>query len=342
SLIIIAEVKVFSDDQIFPDNNYWNVPVDDLPVHPLSDAYINSIGASTPIRQDFGTEWNGAPMGIPFNIVSGNQPKVPISFVYSTESDPGPYPIPAEPLIEGLPHWTSTEGGDRHILVIDEDNNILYETWDTWPDPDNTRWRAGGGAIFDLNSNALRPDTWTSADAAGLPIYPGLVRYDEATSGEINHAIRFTAVNTQRAYVWPARHFASSITDPNVPPMGQRFRLKADFDISGFQPIIQVIFTAFKKYGIVLADNGSNWYISGAPSPNWDDGMLRGAFDLVTGSDFEAVDISQWLNHPDFDEDSAAVPGFSKTKDVLSEIKDLKNNNSSTEQVKTKIRSYID
>jgi hypothetical protein len=211
------------------------------------------------------------------------------------------------------------------LLVIDTSTNRLYETWYTWPPghamptpsdwptypPTNpTSWWAGSGAIFDLNSNALRPAGWTSGDAAGLPIFPGLVRYDEVARGDIAHAIRFTAQRTQRAYVWPARHYASSITDPNVPPMGQRFRLKANFNIAGFSTHNQVILRALKTYGLILADNGSNWFITGTHDDRWDDDEL-GELKQIAGSNFEAVDISGWLNNPAFNPDSAAVPGGS-------------------------------
>jgi hypothetical protein len=218
---------------------------------------------------------------------------VPISFYYPDESDPGPYPIPPDPLIEGGPDGD----GDRHILVLDPDNCILYEVFDAWPDGGGG-WEAGSGAIFDLNSNALRPAGWTSADAAGLPIFPGLVLYDEVDSGEITHAIRFTADATQKAYLWPARHYASSITDPDYPPMGLRLRLKAGFDISGFSPEVQVILQAMKTYGIILADNGSSWYISGAPDERWDNDTLVGELAQVPGSAFEAVDVSSLMVDP--------------------------------------------
>ena len=299
---------------VFPPNNVWNNRIDSLPLHPNSDTYIQTIGSSTTLHPDFGTEWNGAPNGIPFVIVDNNQTLVPISFTWPDESDVGPYPIPSNPPIEGLPHWTSDRGGDRHIIVINQDSGFLYETWNTWPDPDNTKWSAGAGAIFDLNKNKLRPETWTSADAAGLPIYPGLVIYDEVQSGEISHAIRFTVKQTRKAYIWPARHYASSLTGSQYPPMGQRFRLKSSFDTSGFSAQIKVILKAFKRYGIILADNGSNWFISGAPDSRWDDDILRELKNLK-GSDFEAVDISSWLNHPDFDPNSATVPGYQSARD---------------------------
>lgn len=267
---------------LFPSNNYWNTPVDTLPVHARSSAWINSIGAGTGFHMDFGSgTWDGGPIGIPFNVVAGSLPRTNVSFYYPDESDPGPYPIPDSPLRE----W----GSDHHVLIVDQDNCTLYELYDA--DLSGGSWSAGSGAIWDLNSNALRPVGWTSADAAGLPILPGLVRYEEVAAGEIKHAIRFTAPQTQQAYLWPARHFASSNADPNLPPMGARFRLKAAIDISGYPAEMQVILRAMKKYGIVLADNGSPWYISGSPNENWDNDMLH-LLDNLQGSDFEAVDTS--------------------------------------------------
>ncbi|MFQ5421495.1 MAG: hypothetical protein ACE5EY_14165, partial [Anaerolineae bacterium] len=252
--------------QLFPADNIWNIRVDNLPLDPNSDAYINTIGAATTLHPDFGSGlWQGAPIGIPFVEVPGSQPKVPVAFLYADESDPGPYPIPPNPPIEGGPNGN----GDRHILVLDADNCLLYELFDAWPDGSGG-WGAGSGAIFDVNSHVLRPDGWTSADAAGLPILPGLVRYDEVTAGAINHAIRFTAPQTRKAHVWPARHDASSLTGSQYPPMGQRFRLKASFDISSYSPEVQVVLLAMQRYGIILADNGSAWFISGAPDDRWD------------------------------------------------------------------------
>ncbi len=279
---------------ILPSNNIWNTAIDQLPVDPNSFSYINTIGASTGLHPDFGSgTWDGGPIGIPYNVVPGTQPKVDIIFDYSDESDPGPYPIPPDPQIEGGPDST----GDRHILVLDKDRCILYETWSTYPHSDGT-WQAGSGAVFDLRSNALRPSGWTSSDAAGLPVLPGLVRYDEVASGEIHHAIRFTVPRTRKAYVWPARHYASSLTALNYPPMGQRFRLKTDFDIGRFSAPVQVILRALKTYGMILADNGSAWYISGAPDPRWNNDVLR-ELKLVKGSDFEAVDVSSLMVSPD-------------------------------------------
>lgn len=270
--------------QVFPADNPWNQDISALPVHPNSDAYIATIGLNTGLHPDFGTVWEGAPIGIPYNLVDADTPRSMVEFEYADESDRGPYPIPDNPLIEGGPD----SDGDRHILMVDPAGKKLYELFYAVQSTDGT-WTAGSGAIFDLTSNALRPLGWTSADAAGLPIFAGLVRYDEVVErGEITHALRFTASQTQRAYVLPATHFASSSTDPNRPPMGLRVRLKAGFDISGFSPRVQVILRAMKKYGLLLADNGSNWYITGAPDSRWDDDELH-QLGQVKGHDFEAV-----------------------------------------------------
>lgn len=272
---------------LFPADNIWNTPIDTAPVDANSATYVNTIGANRTLHPDFGSGlWEGGPIGIPFITVAGTQPKVAVSFDYADESDPGPYPVPTTAPIEGGP----ASDGDRHVLLLDQDNCQLYELYYAYPQADGS-WTAGSGAIFDLKSHTLRPDGWTSADAAGLPILPGLVRYDEVASGEIRHAIRFTAPQTRRAYVWPARHYASSLTAANYPPMGQRFRLRADFALSGFAPAVQVILRAMQKYGIILADNGSSWYISGAPDERWDNDVLR-QLRQVKGSDFEAVNVT--------------------------------------------------
>ncbi len=279
---------------LLPADNIWNARIDSLPLDAHSADYIQTIGADTGLHADFGSgTWDGGPIGIPFDFVGGSQPKVDVTFDYADESDPGPYPIPADASIEGGPN----SDGDRHVLVVDTDNCLLYELYYAWPQADGT-WEAGSGAVFDLHSNALRPDEWTSADAAGLPILPGLVRYEEVAAGEIRHAIRFTAPETRAAHVWPARHDASSLTDAAYPPMGQRFRLKADFDISGFSPQVQVILRAMKTYGIILADNGSAWFLSGAPDERWDNDILH-ELSQVTGADFEAVDVSSLMRDPD-------------------------------------------
>ena len=279
---------------VLPADNVWNTPIDNLPLDANSSAYITTIGATRNLHPDFGAGlWGGGPIGIPYNVVPGSQPKIRMSFDYADESDAGPYPIPPNPAIEG----GSASAGDRHILVVDRDNCILYETWSTYPQPDGS-WYAGSGAIFDLRSNELRPSGWTSSDAAGLPVLPGLIRYDEVASGEIRHALRFTVPQTRRAFIWPARHYASSLTGINYPPMGQRFRLRASFDVSTFSPETQVILRAMKKYGIILADNGSAWYISGVPDERWNNDVLVSEFRHVMGSDFDAVDESSLMVNP--------------------------------------------
>ncbi|HWQ04429.1 MAG TPA: hypothetical protein VN452_03655 [Longilinea sp.] len=274
---------------ILPADNIWNAPIDSMPVDPNSAAYIQTIGGNNHFHLDFGSGlWDGGPIGIPYDVVDANQPKVNVSFDYEDESDPGPYPIPLNPHIEGGPN----SSGDRHILILDRSACMLYELYSAYQTEEV--WQAGSGAIYDLNSNGLRPAGWTSADAAGLAILPGLVRYDEVASGKILHAIRFTVPQTRRAYVWPARHFASSLTGQQYPPMGQRFRLRASFDITSFEPQIQVILQAMKTYGIILADNGSPWYISGVPDERWDNDVLHN-IDTLKGSDFEAVDVSSLM-----------------------------------------------
>lgn len=282
---------------IFPEDNVWNTPIDTLPVHPNSTNYINSIGADTGLHADFGSGvWppgSNSPIGIPYVAVPGSQPDVTVTFVsWPSESDPGPYPIPGDAPIEGGPD----SAGDRHVIVLDSGNCLLYELFYAFPQG-NGSWEAANGAVYDLTSHNLRPDGWTSADAAGLPILPGLVRYDEVAAGEIRHAIRFTAPQTQKAHIWPARHNASSLTDANYPPMGLRLRLRADFDISGFPSEIQIILQAFKTYGLILADNGSAWYISGVPDERWDNDMLH-EIDVITGADFEVVDSSSLMIDP--------------------------------------------
>jgi uncharacterized protein (TIGR03437 family) len=286
---------------VFPADHIWNRPVDELPVHPQSGAWVATIGAGRNAHPDFGSGLlDGAPIGIPYIVVPGNQARVPVRFQYADESDPGPYPIPPNPPIEGGP----SSAGDRHILIVDRDQCRLYELFAAYPNPDGT-WRAGSGAIFDLRSHALRPAGWTSADAAGLPILPGLVRYEEVAAGEIRHALRFTAPQTRREYVWPARHFASSRTGAEYPPMGARFRLQAGYDISGFSPEVQVILRALKRYGMILADNGSAWFLTGAPDDRWNNDRLR-EIRRLRGSDFEAVDASSLMISPDLGQ--ARVP----------------------------------
>lgn len=272
--------------QVFPADNPWNRDISALPVHANSDQYIASIGADTGLHPDFGTEYEGAPNGIPYVAVNPIQRRVAVDFVaYGDESDPGPYPVPAGAPIEGGPAST----GDRHVIVVDTLNSKLYELYRAFPNPDGS-WRADCGAVFDLRSNRLRPDYWTSADAAGLPIFAGLVRYDECVQRRsINHAIRFTAQRTQRAFIHPATHFASNSSDPSRPPMGLRLRLGSWVQESNFPESIRPIITAFKRFGVILADNGSNWYISGAPDPRWNDDDLH-ALSRIRGRDFQAVE----------------------------------------------------
>jgi len=270
--------------QVFPPDNPWNTRISDHPVHARSEAYIRSVGIEKHLHPDFGTTWRGAPNGIPYVVVGGDQPRSPVTFSYADESDAGPYPVPDDAPIEGGPDGR----GDRHILVIDRDNQVLYELFAAYKVPGG--WKAGSGAVFDLRSNKLRPKGWTSADAAGLPIFPGLVRYDEVVEkGEIDHALRFTVGRTQRGFISPARHFASRSDDPSLPPMGLRVRLKADYDISGFPRPVQVILACLKEYGMFVADNGGDWFISGAPDPRWDDEELA-TIKRVKGGDLEVVD----------------------------------------------------
>ena len=252
------------------------------------------MGRERTLRADFGSGlFAGGPIGIPFVTVPGGQPRVPLTFEYADESDPGPYPIPREVPIEG----GAESQGDRHVIVLDRDRCRLYEVYSAYPQADGS-WRAGSGAVFDLGSNQLRPKGWTSADAAGLPILPGLVRYEEVAAGEIRHALRFTVPQTERAYLWPARHFASRLTDPKYPPMGAWFRLRADFDVSRLSPPVQVIARALQRYGMILADNGSSWFISGAPDERWRNDILRELL-TIRGVDLEAVDVSGLIRDVD-------------------------------------------
>lgn len=278
----------------FPANNAWNTDISGAAVDPTSDALISSIGLGTSLHPDFGSGlYDGAPIGIPYVVVAGSQPKVVVQFTdYGDESDPGPYPIPANAPIEGQQASGITFGGDRHVLVIDRDANRLYEVGNAYPQTGGS-WKVSGGAIFDLTSNTVRPGGkpgWTSADAAGLPIFPGLVRYEEAASGAIRHALRFTVSRTRRAYVPPATHWASSNTSNTLPPMGMRVRLKASYQIpANFSNESKAILQAMKTYGMLVADNGSNWYISGAPDARWNNDKLVSELGSVKGSNFEVV-----------------------------------------------------
>lgn len=292
--------------RIFPHNNPWNQDISRLPTDPNSSNLIASIGNNTGLHADFGTVWEGAPIGIPYVVVAGTQSMVPITFnQFGSQSDPGPYPVPPGAPIEGAPGATT---GDRHVLVVDRDNWKLYEMYAAASVNNGAMWTAGSGAVFNLNSNAVRPATWTSADAAGLPIFPGLVRYDEVfEQHEIKHAIRFTVQTSRQSYIYPARHQAGSTTSPNAPPMGMRVRLKSSFNISTYSPNVQVILKAMKKYGMIVADNGSNWYVGGAPDPRWNDSELA-ALSSVKGTNFEVVQTPNHLDLPngDFDGDGKA------------------------------------
>ncbi len=270
-----------------PADSFWHADVSSLPVNAQSAGWVASVGPTAKLKADFGAGmWDGGPIGIPFTTVGGTQPRVPVSFDYADESDAGPYPIPPNAPIEG----GAASTGDRHVLIVDRDACRLWELYSAYPQNGGASWTAGSGATWDLTSNAMRPLGWTSGDAAGLPILPGLVRHDEVAAGEIDHAIRITAPRTADAYVWPASHKAATggATDP---PMGAWFRLKANFDISGYSADNQVILRALKKHGAVLADNGSAWFMSGAPDPGWNDTDLN-ALRNVPGSAFEAVDVS--------------------------------------------------
>jgi len=284
---------------ILPSDNVWHADISGLPVNAHSGAWMGNMGASsTRLHPDFGPSGEAMPYGIPYTVVPGSHGKVRPSFDYADESDPGPYPFGPDTPIEG----GQQASGDRHALMVDKDTCVLYELYDAnW---NNGQATAGSGAVFDLRGDGLRPATWTSADAAGLPILPGLLRLDEVKAGHVDHAVRFTAQRTDRSYIWPARHQAGSASDANLPPMGARFRLKASFDISRMRPDTQVILRAFKTYGLMLADNGSNWFFQGTAEDGWDNGLLD-ELKSVPASAFEAVDESSLMADPN----SARVKG---------------------------------
>lgn len=272
----------------FPASNLWNTDISAAPVDPNSTNIINFIGATVTLHPDFGSgTFHNQSLGIPYSIVAGTQAKVPIIYgLYPDESDPGPYPIPTTAQIEGYP---KPGNGDRHVLVLEKDGCWLYELYKSYLQR-NGSWKADSSAVWDMTINEQRPYGWTSTDAAGLPVFVGLARYDEVARGAINHALRFTVPTSQRAFVLPATHWASSLTDPNAPPMGTRLRLKASFDISGFPTDDQVILTALKKYGMILADNGSAIFISGAPDSRWNNTNLN-LLKTITASSFEVVQM---------------------------------------------------
>jgi len=271
---------------LFPPDDPWNKDISKAPVDPHSDAIVKSIGAGKPLHPDFGTTYQGIPWGIPYVVVGRDQATIPVKFQYADESDKGPYPIPLDAPIEGGPD----SDGDRHVLVLDKDNWKLYELWNTHIDAGGKSATAGSGAVFDLSRNSVqRPAGWTSADAAGLSVLAGLARYDEiGEAKKLTHALRFTVRRSRRAYVYPATHFASKSNDANLPPMGMRVRLKASFDTTGFPPTAKVILDGLKTYGMILADNGGDWFVSGAPNAAWNDAEIN-ALKRVKGSDFEVI-----------------------------------------------------
>jgi len=276
-----------------PAGDIWHADVSRLPVAARSARYLASIGADRRLHPDFGSgTWEGGPIGIPVTYVGGGQRRVPVSFDHADESDPGPYPIPGAALVEGGP----TSDGDRHVLVVDTAACRLYEMFDAHPNADGS-WHAGSGAVYDLRSDRLRPAGWTSADAAGLPIVPGLVRYEEVAAGRIDHAVRITVPLTRKRYLWPARHAASASHNPALPPMGLRLRLKAGVDISRLPEQARIVAQAMKTYGVIVADNGSPWFLGGAPDPRWDNDALAG-LGRLTGGDFEAVDVTDLMTDP--------------------------------------------
>ena len=270
---------------LMPTHDEWNRNVSKDDIDPLSDAIIASIGIEKGLHEDFGIVWRGQPGGIPYHVVSGSQPTVPVSFSYPEESDPGPYPIPQDVWIEG----GAQSEGDRHVLVLDKDHWRLYELFHAFPLDGGRSWKASSGAIFDLKNPKPRPAGWTSADAAGLPILLGLARYDEICgTKKLTHALRFTVKKSRRAYVQPATHFASPHMDENLPPMGMRVRLKTSFDTSKFTGAAKVILEGLKTHGMILADNGGDWFISGAPDDRWNHEELL-PIRKVKGKDLEVV-----------------------------------------------------
>ena len=271
---------------VFPASNAWNQRVDKLPVARDSAQMIASIGLDAPVHADFGSgKWDGGPIGIPFDVVSRTTPLHRVSFAYADESDRVRYPIPRHVHIEGGAQAT----GDRHAILVNRSTCRLYELFDLRHT--SRGWTAGSGATWSLRSNHLRHAGWTSADAAGLPIFPGLARWDEVVRGTIDHALRFTAAQTRRAYIYPARHYASDSSDPSLPPMGLRVRLKADVKVASFPRQARVVLRALQRYGMILADNGSPWYVSGAPDRHWSNDALH-TLGRLTGADFEVVDTS--------------------------------------------------
>jgi hypothetical protein len=278
---------------VLPADNVWNRNIASLPVHANSANYMAAIGLTANLHPDFASgTWEGGPIGIPYIVVPGNQPRVPMTFRYDRESDPGPYPVPTNAPIQGGPNST----GDRHVIVVDQGACAAYELFKAYPNADGS-WRADAGAKWTLTSNALRPNGWTSADAAGLPLLPGLVGYDDVAAGVIRHAIRFTSDTIAPSYIWPARHSDGSSNDPNAPPMGLRLRLKANVDISGYGTQARVVLQELKDYGMILADTGTSLDIGGIPDSRWNDNVLH-ALEQIHGTEFEVVDESGLMVDP--------------------------------------------
>jgi hypothetical protein len=293
-----------ADCPLFPADNAWHADVSKLPVHPRSSAWITSMGGpGRRLHPDFGPAGPGEqPYGIPYVVVDGSHAKVAVSFDYDDESDPGPYPFGSDTPVEG--------GSDRHALMVDQSTCTLYELYAADYDPSGST--AGSGAIWDLRSNDLRPAGWTSADAAGLPILPGLLRKDEVAAGVVDHAIRLTAARTDRSFVWPARHQAGAARDPNLPPMGGRFRLRSDFDLWPYRTDTKVVLRAMQRYGLIVADNGSDWYFTGTSEEGWDTGLLDELKRIPAGA-FEAVDASSLMTDPDSGKAGTAAPAPTTT-----------------------------
>jgi hypothetical protein len=290
----VASIAQVGGCDVFPADNYWNTPVTHLDVHPRSDAWMSHMSPGSELHPDFGKSYGEQPVpyGIPITVVDGDHAKVDVKFQYADESDPGPYPLGDDTKIEG----GRRSDGDKHAIIVDSSTCDLYETWNTRFK--RGRWLAGSGAIWSLPSHQLRPDGWTSADAAGLPILPGLLRYGEVKAGRVTHAIRFTTDVTQTDHIWPARHDAGSTSNPDYPPMGARFRLDADFPTNGYRPDTVVVLEAMKAYGLVLADNGSPWFFQGTAERRWPSGLIE-ELKTIPANAFEAVDTAPMMVDPD-------------------------------------------
>ena len=278
--------------RVFPRSNVWNIRVDALPIAKNSRTIVDEIGPGDYLHADFGSGlWDGGPIGIPVTVVGATTPRSRVRFRYADESDRVRYPIPSGVRVEG----GRRSDGDRHAILVDRSACKLYELFALYPRSGSPRWRAGSGAVWNLGSNALRPRGWTSADAAGLPILSGLARWSEVRRGSIDHALRFTVERTRRAYVYPARHFASNLTSRRLPPMGLRFRLRRNYPVAGFPRQARIVLVALKRYGMIVADNGSNWFVSGEPNAHWSNDALH-TLHRVHGRDFRVVDTSSLRN----------------------------------------------